>query len=184
MTETKNPSAIYSQTQIQKALLRLMKKNRYENLTVKEILYEAKIARKTFYRNFTSKADVMDSLVKKTMTQYTQKLLQLENENLDLFFDAIFDVVKSNRSFFKLLSRNNLLHLILEELNTYIPVIHDMYFSDCSFFKTLSKQQITFVIAFNIGAIWNVISRWIQEDMKTPKEEIKTGLVKYLSTIN
>ena len=183
MTETKNPSAIYSQTQIQKALLRLMKKNRYENLTVKEILYEAKIARKTFYRNFTSKADVMDSLVKKTMTQYTQKLLQLENENLHLFFDAIFDVVKSNRSFFKLLSRNNLLHLISEELNTYIPVIHDMYFSDCSFFKTLSKQQITFVIAFNIGAIWNVISRWIQEDMKTPEEEIKTGLVKYLSTL-
>lgn len=118
------------------------------------------------------------------MTQYTQKLLQLENENLHLFFDAIFDVVKSNRSFFKLLSRNNLLHLISEELNTYIPVIHDMYFSDCSFFKTLSKQQITFVIAFNIGAIWNVISRWIQEDMKTPEEEIKTGLVKYLSTLN
>ena len=118
------------------------------------------------------------------MTQYTQKLLQLENENLDLFFDAIFDVVKSNRSFFKLLSRNNLLHLISEELNTYIPVIHDMYFSACSFFKTLSKQQITFVIAFNIGAIWNVISRWIQEDMQTPEEEIKTGLVKYLATLN
>ena len=62
MNESKNPSAVFSKSQIQSALFDLMDRIPYEKITVKEILYESKVARKTFYRNFDSKDDVLDSI--------------------------------------------------------------------------------------------------------------------------
>ena len=49
MFETKNPSAIRSQKEITEALIRLMNAAPYEEISVKQILLEAKLAQKTFY---------------------------------------------------------------------------------------------------------------------------------------
>ena len=70
MTNSKNPSAIRSQEEITQALLSLMHKHPYGEITVKQIILEARLARKTFYRNFESKDDVLLSLISKKLNDY------------------------------------------------------------------------------------------------------------------
>ena len=65
MNGSTNPSAIRSKTEICEALIRLMKDHPYEEITVKQIALEAKLVRKTFYRNFDSKEDVLETILDK-----------------------------------------------------------------------------------------------------------------------
>ena len=64
MIESKNPSAIRSQKEITEALISLMREYPYSEISVKQIILESKLARKTFYRNFESKDDVLISLIR------------------------------------------------------------------------------------------------------------------------
>lgn len=50
-------------------------------------------------------------------------------------------------------------------------------------FRSFTAEQVDYIIAFNIGAIWNVIMKWIEYDMKETPEQIKTTLLKYLANL-
>ncbi len=67
MNPTQNPSAIRSKNEITYTLLHLMKSFPYNEIAVKQILIEAHVARKTFYRNFTSKDDVLNSHIERIL---------------------------------------------------------------------------------------------------------------------
>ena len=70
MTESNNPSAIRSKNEITEALLSLMQNAPYNEISVKQIIMEARLARKTFYRNFESKDDVLISYLKGIIREY------------------------------------------------------------------------------------------------------------------
>ena len=55
-----NPAAIRSQILISDALICLMRQKHFSRITVTEICREADIGRKTFYRHFELKEDVID----------------------------------------------------------------------------------------------------------------------------
>ena len=60
---SQNLSAVRSKKTITETLLYLMAKYPYTEITVKHILLEADVSRKTFYRNFSSKDDVLNSYI-------------------------------------------------------------------------------------------------------------------------
>lgn len=60
---SKNPRVNQSMNMIADALLRLMKKDNYFRVTIKQICLEAPIAKQTFYRNFSDKEDVIDFIL-------------------------------------------------------------------------------------------------------------------------
>ena len=62
MNSTTNPSAIRSRNEITKALIKLMGKHPYNEITVTQIVMETDLVRKTLYRNCNSKDDVLDSI--------------------------------------------------------------------------------------------------------------------------
>ena len=59
MNDSQNPSALRSKKQITDALLKLMEDLPYSEISVKQIVLETGLERKTFYNNFTSKDDVL-----------------------------------------------------------------------------------------------------------------------------
>ena len=74
MNESSNPSAIRSKQEITEAMLRLMEKESYNDITVKQIVLEAGVVRKTFYRNFDSKEDLLDAIINSVMDDYIKEL--------------------------------------------------------------------------------------------------------------
>lgn len=70
MNPSQNPSAIHSKKEITDTLLQLMNTYSYNDITVKQIILESQVARKTFYRNFLSKDDVLEAYIDSIMQQY------------------------------------------------------------------------------------------------------------------
>lgn len=181
MNPTQNPSALRSKSEITNTLLHLMKSIPYNEITVKQILIEAPVARKTFYRNFSSKDDVLNAHIDNLLHQYVSSLQQMPDCRLSTVLDIIFALCIQNQELLFLLRDNNLLHLILNKLNLFLPMVHHQVVNpDYPFFQPFTPEQIEYIIAFNIGSAWNIILKWIERDMSDTPEYIKKTLLHYL----
>ena len=74
MKISKNPSSIRSKKEITDAMIKLMQQHPFSDITVKQIVLEAKLERKTFYNNFSSKDDVLDVLINSAIHDYVMAL--------------------------------------------------------------------------------------------------------------
>lgn len=184
MNPTQNPSALRSKKVITEALLLLMKKYPYAEITVKQILLETDLSRKTFYRNFLSKDDVLNSFIDTILQDYVSAIQQQQQKySLLQTLDVIFDFCEKNKEILFILRDNGLLYLLLEKLNVLILHEHNRYISE-SQEKHLESQLLTeYIIYFNIGGIWNLIVRWIENNMRDSVIDIKKSVIFYLSNI-
>ena len=64
-------------SEIEQALLRLMTQKSYLDITVTDIVQEAKVARVSFYRNFASISEVLDSIADATAEKLNIEFLPL-----------------------------------------------------------------------------------------------------------
>ena len=184
MNPSQNPSAVRSKKEITDTLLQLMKTIPYDEITVKQIILESHVARKTFYRNFLSKDDVLDAYIDRIMYQYIGSLQQMGDFRLSNTLDIIFSFCLQYQDILFLLRDNNLMHLLLEKWNMFIPMIHNQIVDDnCTIFQTFSPEQASYIIAFNIGAVWNIIMKWIEYDMSETPDNIKRTLIKYVADL-
>lgn len=185
MNPTKTPSALRSQNEITNALLHLMHLYPYHEITVKQIILESRIARKTFYRNYHSKDDILDSYITGIMQQYVLSLKQNANGRLSNILEIIFSFCVRNKEFLLLLRDNRMMHILLEKWNTFIPMVHDQVIgTDCIIAHNFSEKQVSYIIAFNVGAVWNIIMKWIEFDMQDTPDVIRNTILKYLSSFN
>lgn len=77
-----NKTAIQSQHMIADALFSLMKRKPFQYITVTEICEEAAIGRKTFYRNFELKEDVIDFQLDELCEQYAKEIEGMHSEQM------------------------------------------------------------------------------------------------------
>lgn len=184
MNPTQNPSALRSKKVITESLLLLMKKYPYAEITVKQILLETDISRKTFYRNFLSKDDVLNSFIDTILQDYVNAIQQQQQKySLLQTLDVIFDFCEKNKEMLFILRDNRLLYLLLEKLNVLILNEHNRYISESQENPFESQLLTEYIISFNIGGVWNLIVRWIENDMRDAVIDIKKSVIFYLSNI-
>ena len=206
MKKSQNPSAVRSRKEISNALLKLMQEYPYAEISVKQIIMETSLARKTFYLNFSSKDDVLESILDELLGEYTDALSKANEEknpagtkNLDEAISVdttakvdtitnplsvIFSFCDKNKDFLSLLHKNKMLYLLLIRLNEFLPEYsktEDM--SSNLFAKLMGELEPDYLIAFNVGAIWNVLFKWIDRGMVDSLDSIQETLKKYLKRI-
>ena len=176
-----NPSAVRSQKEITDALLILMKEHPYNEITVKQILLESKLARKTFYRNFESKDDVLFSLLRCNLEEY----FDIVNNAKGSVLDTIFEFADKNRELLMLLDKNNMLYVVLQCLNSFSVIMLDNQNKELNpFSKLFDGLDQEYLVALNIGAVWNVISIWVHRGMKQSPENVKKTIAIYLHRLH
>ena len=79
-TVQKNPAAIRSQELICKAVCKLMAQLPFGEITVTRICQEAQVGRKTFYRNFEQKEDVVELMIDRLRAEYEEELADVPPE--------------------------------------------------------------------------------------------------------
>lgn len=69
---------------IQIALLQLLEKKQYVDISIKELVETAGVSRSAFYRNYKSKEDVVESLIYDSLKRkFRQAVVAVESENND-----------------------------------------------------------------------------------------------------
>lgn len=64
-----------------------------------------------------------------------------------------------------------------------IPEAH-VALDSCPIFQSLSPEQVSYVIACNVGAVWNVIMKRLEYDRKDAPENIKNAILQYLNRLS
>ena len=180
MVESKNPSAIRSQKEITNSLIALMHKYPYNEITVKQIILESKLAKKTFYRNFESKDDVLLSLIMATLRTYFSVV---DSGNADVL-NTIFNFAANNKELLMILDKNDMMFVVLRCMNAYLSMHKTGNVSTTNpFLDLFSGLDSEYLIALNIGAIWNVISLWVHRGMKDDASYVKNTVQEYIERL-
>ncbi len=185
MNPSTHPSAVRSKNEITTALLELMKKHPYSEITVKEIILESQVARKTFYRNFSSKDDVLNTYIDSLIHDYSVSFQEVPGFKLESLLDVILNFCTNNKEFIILLRDHQLMYLFLQHWNHLIPIFHSQLIDpNDPFFSSFTEQELRYIIAVNIGAAWNVVMQWLENDMSDSTDEIKQTVIKYVGKLS
>lgn len=146
---------------ITEALFQLMEKKNFADISIKEIVDKACVARVSFYRYFKSKEDVIYQYITNNKMLFNESILdeEINYDNYEKIFFKIFEDAKKHYRFYRLLIQNNLQHLLLATINEGIVV------------QVLNHGQGNkyFGYAYS-GAFYNILIEWIENKCEEPIE--------------
>ena len=156
-----NPAAIRSKKLISEALLRLMRQKHFSDITVTEICAEADIGRKTFYRNFDRKEDVIDFQLDALYEGYSAEMVSRKPEEC-LWYH--FSFLEKNVEYLTLLYRNGQLPVLTAKFSRLHTQVMPLWSED-----PVEQKYRSAYIAAGIEAIVHV---WAESGFQQSVEEI------------
>ncbi len=135
------------------ALFMLMKKKKYDTITVTDIAKKAGVTRITFYRNFINKDDIIKQHLKKMFSEYKW------NDNLDIGYQ-IFDFFAQNKTTIDLLYKSDLQFMLIDNI-----LLHFKYKKDEPSTIAYSKVMVAYMI-------FGLCDEWYKRGMTEKPEDI------------
>lgn len=134
---------------IRSALIILMKDKPYEKITITEIIKKSGVSRAAFYRNYSSKEEVL----KEAMDEIRKKLQEffsnvLNNENPEKWLIQLFDEIKINRRELEILLNANL--------------DYEKIFEELVFDEQPDNPMYLYRMAMYMSSLWSVVKLWLE----------------------
>ena len=170
MKETQNPIALRSQKWLMDALLELMKNKPFREISISEITRKADLSRRTFYRYFSSKEEVLCCYLEFI---WRTGALKLSDDKDHSYFHTIQWYLAfwyEHKELALLLYRNDLLALLMQEYNY---LFHDMYLMRKGNYP-LAKQSeaMRYALSYSVGGLLNILWQWASDGMQKSPEEV------------
>lgn len=164
---------------ITQALLTLLSKKNYHDITISQIADQSNISRRTFYRYFQTKDEVMKEISIKLMDDFANTILKNHANNLETVTEAYFEFWENKIDTLLLLKKAQVLHFIEDNLYALIvdvafkvKHIPDAPMPEEQLRKEFEKYKYDFV--FKISGFWHITLLWCEEiPRKSPKEMSK-----------
>lgn len=141
----------------------LLNTKSFEKISVSELVEMAGVGRVTFYRNFTSKEDVLkrslNSELKYWLTQRNIDLSDWTDAHLLIALRQFFDFWYKEQDKIRLLINNHLDYLLEDSL--------DIYFKE-----KLGDLTDDFHLQFIVGGFFKVLKTWISDGCKENPDDI------------
>lgn len=159
--------------EITEALFTLLKQKEFSEITVTDIVSEAKVARASYYRNFETKEAIVEEYIDSVYRELAQSG-QAPAPNLNRFYsyDALvkrfehsLTCILQKKAYILALYRNGFGSLVLDIMNRYIEdAAGDMPSS------SIERYKLYFVT----GAAFNVLIKWLESGaVESPHEMAK-----------
>lgn len=154
------------------ALLSIMKEKPYQNITVQELSETAQYDRRTYYRYFNSKEDILRLYCSHILGEMALMMKRESPLTFQSGIIAYFNFWEKYIPFLRLLQQNNLLHFLEDEQDELL------YYHVGTFVQTEIPQQLEsappiskYAFYFTSGGLWNTLVHWIKEEpRRSPKE--------------
>lgn len=169
VTET----SVQHQKQFTDALLQLMQKQPYEEITVTQLCETAGLSRRIFYHLFTSKTGALHALVDHKLLALGEPVSQEQD-----VVQAFFLYWKGQRAFLDALCANGFVCLLQERM------IANILQEEYDLIYWLRKQgwsQEKEVLVFNISGVIGLVYNWYREGYQKSPEEMAAMLRKLLT---
>ena len=166
---------IRSKQWLLEALIELMNEKPFTQITISEIAARAQLDRRTFYRHFKTKEDIITCRIRQ-LSEHFEGFLQQEKSLLtkDIAL-RFFTICENNKELLSLLYIHKLLPLLLYELNTIFPEHHNRYHAGI-----YAPHDEGYALAYHAGGFWNVLFQWLADGMKKTPEELSATITSFL----
>lgn len=155
----------YVDEYIVKALFILMKRKKFADISITEIVNKAGVGRNSFYRNFSSKEDIIKKWIHDTTNSFLNSSnISLKKDTNNDFFLKLFTHLEKYKEQATLIYKANLTHLLKNEFENRLLSIHKGEFDN---YKSY----------FLAGGIFNVYYYWLITGSKESPKELSNKLV-------
>lgn len=166
MERSTHTLAVKSQKWLVQALLTLIQQKPYEEISISELCKEAGVDRRTFYRNFKDKNDVLLFYFSDLQEKYLLALKEMPERTFYTLALVYFEFWNCHLDFFKTAQSDQALNAALfQTLNTFMPAIYSG--ADGSI-----PKELRYNIAFVVGGFHNALIQWISTGFHETAEEM------------
>lgn len=154
---------------ITNSLFELMKVKPYNDISITEITDKAKVNRVSFYRNFTSKEDIINKWITSTTQNFLSKsdINYQKDSTLD-YFTKLFTHLEKYKTEAMLIYKANLFNLLKDEFDNNIINLH-------------KKEYSNYKSYFLAGGIFNVYYFWLINGCREKPQQVAEKLVDLMS---
>lgn len=151
-------------------LFELMEHYDFREITVTQIAQEAELSRKTFYRLFDRKEDILNY----SFGQWFQTILdRIRDEQMHSYWYAVqcyFDLCEQYKDRMALLKRQQILKLFFEFIEQNAVTVFEYIHSK----KTAENYRDTlpYFLAYSVGGMFSMLEKWVENDMDVPSEKL------------
>ena len=167
MLQSSNPTAQQSQRWIIEALLELMKIAEYDKISVSEICRKADIDRRTFYRNFSSKKDVLEEYINLLGNEYIHTFTMLEKPDSYTASKFFFEFWDRHLSFINNIKKCGLSDFVFLQFQKFAKEHRELLIGD-----DIQKLPAEYVFTYRIGGFWNIMMTWAEDNPRLSPDEI------------
>lgn len=179
MNTTNGKIAEQSKEKLVNALLVIMEQYDYREITITQLSQEAGLSRKTFYRLFKSKEELINFFFENL---YKECLVWMKSRQLQHYWDVVqcyFDFCEERKELLLLLSRNNLLPVLFEGSYKYSFKVFEYVRSKET--ADIYSPYLPYLLAYSVGGMYSMLLKWVENDMEIPSsqliEKLKSGFM-------
>lgn len=169
--------SVMQQRKFESCMLDAWEKEPYDSISISGLCRDAGLSRKTFYRLFNSKADVVFAMVDHIITDETFYEPDESVGNGDLH--RFFGYWKSQKRFLDILQKNSSSHLLTERCISHIfresPEVHYT-------FGTADSEFGREAIIFYLSGLFTLVLDWHKHGFQRSIDEMATLSMTLLST--
>lgn len=152
------------------ALLKLMKTKPYREIRIKELSKKADLDRRTFYRYFKSKDDVLELYCGFIMQDFAKRILDKNELSLRTVVTSYFEFWEEHVDFLKLLKESHMIYFFVERMDSLIYRHVSLKVKPYLIGKELDEET-RYSFFFHFGGLWSILNRWAaKEPRETPEE--------------
>ncbi len=137
------------------ALLKLMKEKPFDEISVTELSKKAGVGRVSFYRNYSSKQDILlNYLCQCTDTWWAEFIKKPAEEFYATFWQSLLAEYRKNGELLLLLEKNNVSYIIRDHI------------SHCCGPREEDDDITAYTRSMLAGLIYGLIKEWVKRGMK------------------
>ncbi len=170
LNTTNGKIAAQSKQKIADALLFVMERYSFKEITVTQLAQEAGLSRKTFYRLFDDKEAVLSYWFEKLYIECIQRIRTLGIYHYWEVMECYFDFWEERKQMLLLFKRHGLLAALFDGAYKYSFDI----FLEIRSREILSEYAVPlpYLLAYSIGGIHSMLIKWAENDMEIPSREL------------
>lgn len=164
---------------IRRTLLELLKERPYQSITMGDIAGAAYIGRRTCYRYYRSKDEIMKSIVDELMDEYAEVMLDPEFKSFEDAALAHFQFFERKSGVVMQMMDTHTLHFLEERFHGSV-----MNIAYCAKYGTMeiSPEELErieqsadhYEFTFKMAGFWQMTMLWLRQGMRfTPKEMLE-----------
>ncbi len=171
MIDGKTKQTKETKNRLFQALISLMENKSYEEIKIKDVLDLSGVSRRTFYRHFANKNELLNHYFKQIINRYlTERKYFTETDNFEGMLAESMNFWYQERETLHILIKHQHYDFFFHQFNEHAKEVY-MNITLLWFAYSGKIDTQNYVVSFTVGGYYNTLRNWLmQENPEEPKK--------------